>query len=89
MTVVVTLSLYIARQFSLAVTAALFALTGFVALFDFIDLLRRATGHPGVGLALVVASRCSGCPISRSRCCRSRCNWAGCTPSGGSPGLPS
>ncbi len=49
----VTLSVYISRQFSLAVTGALFALTGFVALFDFIDLLRRASGHPGVGLALV------------------------------------
>ncbi|MBW4089525.1 MAG: LPS export ABC transporter permease LptG [Proteobacteria bacterium] len=49
----VTLSLYIARQFSLAVVGALLALTGFVALFDFIDLLRRASGHPGVGLVLV------------------------------------
>lgn len=49
----VTLSIYIARQFSLAVVGALLALTGFVALFDFIDLLRRASGHPGVGLVLV------------------------------------
>lgn len=49
----ITLSVYIARQFSLAVVGALFALTGFVALFDFIDLLRRASGHPGVGLVLV------------------------------------
>ncbi len=48
----VTLSLYVARKFSLAVTAALLGLTGFVALFDFIDLLRRTTGHPEVGLAL-------------------------------------
>ncbi|MGH7043561.1 MAG: LPS export ABC transporter permease LptG [Acetobacteraceae bacterium] len=49
----VTLSLYVVRQFSVAVVGALLALTGFVALFDFIDLLRRASGHPGVGLVLV------------------------------------
>lgn len=55
MTVPVTLSAYIARQFSAAVIAALLSLTGFVALFDFIDLLRRATGHPNVSLALVGA----------------------------------
>jgi lipopolysaccharide export system permease protein len=48
-----TLSVYIARQFSLAAIAALLGLTGFVALFDFIDLLRRATGHPQAGLALI------------------------------------
>jgi lipopolysaccharide export system permease protein len=49
----VTLSTYIARQFSLAVIGALLGLTGFVALFDFIDLLRRTAGHPDAGLALV------------------------------------
>ena len=48
----VTLSLYIVRQFSLAVGGALLGLTGFVALFDFIDLLRRSAGHPDIGLAL-------------------------------------
>jgi lipopolysaccharide export system permease protein len=54
-TVPVTLSAYIARQFSVAVIAALLSLTGFVALFDFIDLLRRATGHPDAGLVLIGA----------------------------------
>ncbi len=53
MTVPVTLARYIGRQFGVAVLAALAGLTGFVALFDFIDLLRRATGHPNVSLTLI------------------------------------
>ena len=48
-----TLSLYIARVFSAAMMAMLAALTGLVALFDFIELLRRAANKPDAGLGLV------------------------------------
>ena len=54
MNVPVTLALYIMRQFTFTVLSAVAALTGLVALFDFIDLLRRATGHPQAGLAVVI-----------------------------------
>jgi lipopolysaccharide export system permease protein len=53
-----TLSAYVARGF-LAMTAAMLgALTGLVALFDFIELLRRAATRPdvGFGLPLEIAS---------------------------------
>jgi lipopolysaccharide export system permease protein len=53
MTAAVTLSLYIVRQFALAVTAMLLALSGLVAMFDFIELLRRSASHPEVSFALV------------------------------------
>ena len=55
MTAPFTLARYVVRQFTMTVLAALAGLTGFVALFDFIDLLRRATGHPGTGLGTVTA----------------------------------
>ena len=50
----VTLSLYIARQFVLAVLAMLAALSGIVSLFDFIELLRRSATKPDATFALVV-----------------------------------
>ena len=50
----VTLSLYIARQFSLAVLAMLAALSGVVSLFDFIELLRRSATKPEATFGLVV-----------------------------------
>ncbi|NVN12488.1 LptF/LptG family permease, partial [Nguyenibacter vanlangensis] len=53
MTVSVTLSFYIARQFTLAVMAMVLSLTGLVSLFDFIDLLRRAATRPNVPTSLV------------------------------------
>ncbi len=46
MTAALTLSLYISRQFLACVVAMAAALTGLVALFDFIELLRRAASHP-------------------------------------------
>ncbi|GBR40600.1 transporter YjgP/YjgQ [Neoasaia chiangmaiensis NBRC 101099] len=49
----VTLSLYIARQFTLSVVAMIMALTGLVSLFDFIDLLRRVATKPNVPTRLV------------------------------------
>ena len=55
MTAPLTLALYVVRQFAVIVLATLAALTGVVALFDFIDLLRRATGHPDASLGLVSA----------------------------------
>ena len=50
----VTLSLYIARQFMVAVLAMLAALTGVVSLFDFIELLRRSATKPDATFSLVV-----------------------------------
>ncbi len=48
-----TLSAYIARQFSLAVLAMLGGLCGLVMLFDYIELLRRAATRPDVSFGLV------------------------------------
>jgi lipopolysaccharide export system permease protein len=53
MTAAVTLSLYIARQFCAAVMAMVLALTGLVALFDFLELLRRSASHPEATFGLV------------------------------------
>jgi len=44
-----TLTLYVARGFLGATVLMLAALTGLVALFDFIELLRRAASRPDVG----------------------------------------
>jgi lipopolysaccharide export system permease protein len=49
-----TLSAYIARQFTAAALAMLAALSLLVMLFDFIELLRRASLRPDVGFGLVV-----------------------------------
>jgi lipopolysaccharide export system permease protein len=53
MTAAVTLSLYIVRQFALSASGMLLALSGLVAMFDFIELLRRSTSHPEVSLGTV------------------------------------
>jgi len=53
MTPAVTLSLYIARQFTASVLAMLAALSGLVSLFDFIELLRRSASHPEATFTLV------------------------------------
>jgi lipopolysaccharide export system permease protein len=52
--VALTLSLYVARVFSAAMLGMLAALTGVVALFDFIELLRRSATRPDAGLSIVV-----------------------------------
>ncbi len=52
MTLTPTLSLYVARGFLWATLAMLAALTGLVALFDFIELLRRAASRPDVGFEI-------------------------------------
>ncbi len=54
MPVAITLSFYIARQFTLSMLALIAALTGLVSLFDFIDLLRRAATRPDVPASLAV-----------------------------------
>ena len=54
MTMAMTLSRYIARQFVIAALGMLVALTLLVSLFDFIDLLRRASNHPDAGFMLVI-----------------------------------
>ena len=53
MTVAATLTLYVARRFAGACVAMLAGLTLLVALFDFIELLRRAATRPDAGFALV------------------------------------
>ena len=53
MNVAATLSFYIARQFSAAVLAMIASLTGLVALFDFIELLRRAATRDETSFGLV------------------------------------
>ena len=53
MTAAITLSIYMARQFTGSVISMLLALSGLVALFDFIELLRRSTSKPEATFALV------------------------------------
>lgn len=53
MTLPVTLSLYIARQFTSAVIGMLLALTGLVSLFDFLELLRQSASHPEATFGLI------------------------------------
>jgi lipopolysaccharide export system permease protein len=54
MTFALTLSLYIARLFTIAVLAMLAALSGLVSLFDFIELLRRSATKPDATFALML-----------------------------------
>ena len=49
----VTLSIYIARAFTVAVLSMLAALSGLVSLFDFIELLRRSATKPDATFGLV------------------------------------
>jgi len=53
MTAIVTLSAYISRQFVTAVFGMLLALSGLVAMFDFIELLRRSASKPDATFGLV------------------------------------
>jgi lipopolysaccharide export system permease protein len=53
MPIAVTLSLYIVRVFMFAVLGMLAALTGLVALFDFIELLRRSGNRPDATFGIV------------------------------------
>ncbi len=53
MTLPITLSIYISREFTNSVIAMLLALSGLVGMFDFIELLRRSTSHPDATFALV------------------------------------
>ncbi len=53
MPIAVTLSLYIARAFMFSVLVMLAGLSGLVALFDFIELLRRSATKPDATFAIV------------------------------------
>jgi lipopolysaccharide export system permease protein len=53
MTLPVTLSAYIAKQFAGSVSGMLLALSGLVAMFDFIELLRRSISKPAATFAVV------------------------------------
>lgn len=53
MTAAFTLSIYVVRQFATSVVGMLLALSGLVAMFDFIELLRRSASHPEVSFGLV------------------------------------
>ena len=64
-------------------SAMLLALSGLVAMFDFIELLRRSASKPGRDLR--PGQRRSppcGCPTSPCRSCPSRCCWAASCASG-------
>ena len=50
----VTLSLYVGRQFAVAVLATLLALSSLISMFDFIELLRRSTSRPDATLGALV-----------------------------------
>jgi lipopolysaccharide export system permease protein len=52
-TLTITLSRYIARQFVTAISAAWVALSLLVAMFDFLELLRRSVSKPDATFALV------------------------------------
>jgi lipopolysaccharide export system permease protein len=52
-TAALTLSLYIVRQFAFSVLGMLLALSGLVAMFDFIELLRRSASYPDVSFGMV------------------------------------
>lgn len=54
MIVTLTLSRYIARHFLLAVGSAWAALSALVAMFDFIELLRRSASKPDATFSLIV-----------------------------------
>lgn len=54
MPIAFTLSAYVARRFAAMAILLILALTGLVALFDFIELLRRAATRADAGFALVV-----------------------------------
>ena len=54
MTIAATLSLYVGRQFSIALLAMLAALSGLVSLFDFIELLRRSATKPSATFGIVM-----------------------------------
>jgi lipopolysaccharide export system permease protein len=53
-TAAITLSLYIARQFTGMTLAMLAALSGVISLFDFIELLRRSSTKPDATFGLVI-----------------------------------
>jgi lipopolysaccharide export system permease protein len=53
MTLPLTLSVYIAKQFAGSVVGMLLALSGLVAMFDFIELLRRSISKPDASFAIV------------------------------------
>ena len=53
MTPPITLSVYIAKQFTAAVIAMALGLSGLVSMFDFIELLRRSTTKPDATFGIV------------------------------------
>ncbi len=54
MSVPITMSVYFGRVFALAVGVMLLALTGLVALFDFLELLRESATAPKAGFDIIV-----------------------------------
>ena len=54
MPIAFTLSAYVARRFAAMAVLLILALTGLVALFDFIELLRRAATRADAGFGLVI-----------------------------------
>ena len=85
MNLAATLGLYVGRQFSVAVAGMLAALSGLVALFDYIELLRRAATKPDASFGLVTEIAVLRLPTSRCRSCPSRCCSAASWRSGALP----
>jgi lipopolysaccharide export system permease protein len=54
MTIPFTLSVYLGRQFAAAVAVMLAALSGLVALFDFLELLRESATAPAASFGVIV-----------------------------------
>lgn len=53
MTLTITLSRYIAKQFVIAIAISWIALSGLVAMFDFLELLRRSASKPDATFTLI------------------------------------
>jgi len=53
-TAAITLSKYVARQFTAIVVAMLLALSCLISLFDFIELLRRSSSKPDATFGIVL-----------------------------------
>jgi lipopolysaccharide export system permease protein len=62
-TLTITLSRYISKQFVIAIAAAWLALSGLVAMFDFIELLRRSASKPDATFGLVTEIACLRIPF--------------------------
>lgn len=83
MGIATTLSIYIVRGFALSVASMLAALTGLVALFDFLELLRRSATKPDATFGIVTTIAALRLPWIGIEILPSRFCSAASSPSGG------